>query len=88
MKAKSISHSLFFTLLLLFVLQITLAAQTTVIKGKLLDVEGKPSKYALVGVSLIPGGNGQDFVPCDENGNYTFDSVPDGRFKVIIKGVK
>lgn len=24
----------------------------------------------------------------DENGNYTFDSVPDGRFKVIIKGVK
>ncbi len=79
MKAKSISHSLFFTLLLLFVLQITLAAQTTVIKGKLLDVEGKPSKYALVGVSLIPGGNGQDFVPCDENGNYTIKLTKPGQ---------
>jgi len=45
-------------------------AQTTIVKGKLLDVNNKPSKYTLVGIIEDGGQKGKDFVSCDKDGNY------------------
>lgn len=66
-------------LLCKFICQITLAfllisnlsAQTTKVKGKLLDVNGNPSKDALVGIVETPGANGKNFVSTDNKGNYS-----------------
>jgi thiol-disulfide isomerase/thioredoxin len=44
--------------------------QTTTVKGKLLDVNGKPNKFALVGLANVFNGSAKDFVNCDANGNY------------------
>ncbi len=72
MKRGSIFNSAFKSILLLIVFSISIAAQTTIVKGKLLDVNGKPSKYALVGtISSIQNANGKDFVSCDANENYS-----------------
>lgn len=48
----------------------SLSAQTTNVKGTLLDVNGKPSKFALVGITEISGTNGKFFVGTDKNGKY------------------
>ncbi len=45
-------------------------AQTTIVKGKLLDANNKPSKYALVGIWEEGQPKGKDFVSCDKEGNY------------------
>ncbi len=58
------------TILLVFSVSILLKAQTTVVKGKLLDVNGNPSEYALVGVAYDANENGNFFVKCDAKGNY------------------
>lgn len=58
-------------LLLFFSFSIMSFAQTTIVKGKLLDVNGKPSKYALVGIMPPASTHGKDFVSCDKDGNYT-----------------
>ncbi len=55
---------------LVFLLISNLSAQTTKVKGKLLDVNGNPSKYALVGIVETPGTNGKNFVSTDNKGNY------------------
>ncbi|MEW6508664.1 MAG: thioredoxin-like domain-containing protein [Bacteroidota bacterium] len=47
-----------------------LPAQTTKVKGKLLDVNGRPSEDALVGIIEIPGTKGKNFVSTDKKGNY------------------
>lgn len=48
----------------------SLSAQTINVKGTLLDVNGKPSKFALVGITEISGTNGKFFVGTDKNGKY------------------
>lgn len=70
MKSRSIINSIFQIIFVLFTFHISLSAQTTVVKGKLLDVNGKPSKYALVGITSL-GGTGQNFVSTDDKGNYS-----------------
>ncbi|NMB81840.1 MAG: TlpA family protein disulfide reductase [Ignavibacteria bacterium] len=46
------------------------SAQTTKVNGKLLDVNGKPSKDAFVGIVETPGARGKNFVGTDNKGNY------------------
>ncbi|MEK6552569.1 MAG: TlpA disulfide reductase family protein [Bacteroidota bacterium] len=79
MKSKFIHRSIFSVLFVMFTVNISLFAQTTVVKGKLLDVEGNPSKYALVGIASSPGANGQDFVSCDAKGNYSIKLTKPGQ---------
>lgn len=78
MKAQSNFYSLLVTFLMLCFFQVEFTAQTTVIKGKLLDVEEKPSKFALVGVSVEAGRNGIQFINCDEDGSYTITLTKPG----------
>jgi len=52
--------------------------QTTIVKGKLLDVNGNPSRYALVGIAPTEHENGRSFVSCDSNGMYSIKiTTPD-----------
>lgn len=78
MKSKSICRSIFQIVVVVFAVNISLTAQTIVVKGKLLDVEGKPSKYALVGIASLTAENGQDFVSCDVKGNYSIKLTKPG----------
>ncbi|HVO73334.1 MAG TPA: TlpA disulfide reductase family protein [Ignavibacteriaceae bacterium] len=59
-----------FSAVILLASVVTLNAQTTTVKGKLLDVFGKPSQYAQVGILEEGVEFGKDFVNCDEKGNY------------------
>jgi thiol-disulfide isomerase/thioredoxin len=79
MKTKLICRSIIFSVFILFVINNSLFSQTTVVKGKLLDVEGNASKYALVGIALRAGGRGHDFVGCDKNGNYSIKVTSAGQ---------
>ena len=65
-------------LFVVFFFGISLNAQSTIVKGRLLDVEGRPSKFALVGYSSNVGQTGQNFVPTDEMGNYTIQITEPG----------
>ncbi len=56
-------------ILLLFLVYSSIA-QTTIVKGKLLDANNQPSKFALVGIIEEGTQNGKNFVNCDDNGNY------------------
>lgn len=67
----SVSKIICVLALLVFLFTSGLEAQQTIVKGKLLDANGKPSRHALVGVLSIGSGNAKDFVKCDEKGNYT-----------------
>lgn len=53
-------------------------AQTTIVKGTLLNVNGSPSKFALVGITEILGTNGKFFVSTDEKGNYNIKVTKPG----------
>ena len=66
-------------LFVVFFFGISLNAQSTIVKGRLLDVEGRPSKFALVGYSSNVGQTGQNFVPTDEMGNYTIQITEPGQ---------
>ena len=56
---------------LVLALNTTIFVQTSIIKGKLLDVEGNPSKFGLIGITGDNPEYGHDFVKCDDKGNYT-----------------
>lgn len=79
MKSQSLFKTFCEVIIALMVLQPILVAQTTLVKGKLLDVNGKPSKYALVGTSSYNNGRGQDFVRTDEKGNYSIKLTKSGQ---------
>lgn len=73
MKHKNSIVSAFLLVGMVFFLNFSLYGQTTVVKGKLLDLNGNPSKYAEVGISSSAGMNGKDFVKCDDKGNYSIE---------------
>ena len=79
MKPKLFCRSIIFSALILFTINNVLLSQTTVVKGKLLDVEGNPSKYALVGIAARIGGNALDYVRCDPKGNYSITLTSHGQ---------
>jgi thiol-disulfide isomerase/thioredoxin len=79
MKPKLFCRSIIFSALILFTINNVLLSQTTVVKGKLLDVEGNPSKYALVGIAARIGGNAHDYVRCDPKGNYSITLTSHGQ---------
>lgn len=79
MKTKNIFVPALTVFLLTFLLNIYLFAQTTVVKGKLLDVNGNPSQYGLVGIIDYGASHGQDFVSCDSKGNYTIKLTKPGQ---------
>lgn len=79
MKIKYLFYSFVFAVFLMLVVSVLTKAQTTVIKGKLLDVNSKPSKFGLVGVAETDYANGQFFVKCDENGNYSIKLTKPGQ---------
>jgi len=70
MKSKSVYSLLLFIIVIVFNFNTQIFAQTTVIKGKLLDVDGNPSKDAQAGTVLKESDYGKDFKYCDEKGNY------------------
>lgn len=57
-------------LILAILLSGNFSAQTTKVRGTLVDVNGKPSKDALVGIVEMPGSRGKYFVGTDNKGNY------------------
>ncbi len=61
---------MFLIFLFAILLNISIHAQNTIVKGKLLDEEGKPSNFALVGVAASANDNAKYFAGCDKNGNY------------------
>jgi len=79
MKPKLFCRSIIFSALILFTINNVLLSQTTVVKGKLLDVEGNPSKYALVGIAARIGGNAHDYVRCDPKGIYSITLTSHGQ---------
>ena len=58
-------------------------AQTTVVKGKLLDVTGKPSNDALIGILSPVGTKANDFVSCDKDGNYVIKLTKPGQNNLL-----
>jgi len=58
-------------LMVIFLLTNITYTQTTIVKGKLLDVNGNPSPYALVGIASSAYENGKNFVSCNVNGMYS-----------------
>lgn len=69
---------LFQTVLALVTLNFMLTAQITHVKGKLLDVDGKPNKYGLVAFAPTTSTVGSSFISCDEKGNYSIDITTPG----------
>jgi len=76
--------NLFSCLIAFLLFYSSLSAQTTVVKGRLLDVNGKSSKYALVGILSPIGTNGKDFVSCDKDGNYTIKLTKPGQNTLLF----
>ena len=63
---------------------VSIPAQTTVVDGKLLDVNGNPSKYALVGVASTNYTNAEFFNKCDDKGNYSIKLTQPGQNYVVF----
>ncbi len=78
MNPESVRRFVFQTVLVLVTVNFMLTAQTTHVKGKLLDVDGKPNKYGLVGIAPSTSTVGHDFASCDDNGNYSIDITTPG----------
>ncbi len=72
MKTKVFS-SVFYCIILFFAFVLPHSAQTTVVKGKLLDLNGKPSKMAMIGIIQPYSQNAKEFVNCDAEGNYKLE---------------
>lgn len=70
MKSNSFIYKSFLILCSLITSSILTSAQTTIVKGKLLDVDGKPSRFALVGTIEMLGARIKNFVSTDNEGNY------------------
>ncbi|MFA3784054.1 TlpA family protein disulfide reductase [Melioribacteraceae bacterium 4301-Me] len=75
--------SLFATFFIVFLFNTHIIAQTTIVKGKLLDEEGKPSRYSLVGIAPSEYANAANFVGCDEEGNYKI-SLKNSGFNFVL----
>jgi thiol-disulfide isomerase/thioredoxin len=71
MKAKNIYRSILFMVFVMMTQYISTLAQTTVVTGKLFTVDGIPSTYALVGIVPSQYSRGEEFVGCDDKGNYS-----------------
>jgi len=83
MKKGIIITRIFFVFIFLL-LSIPVLAQSLTVKGKLLDVNGKPSKYGIVGILKEANGEAKNFVKCDENGNYSIKITKLGYIKLLF----
>jgi thiol-disulfide isomerase/thioredoxin len=79
MKIQIIFRSIVYTISFILIPYVLTNAQTTIVKGKLLDVNRKPSKFALVGVASSVHSNEQFYVKCDEKGNYSIKITTPGQ---------
>ena len=61
-------------------------ARTTTVTGKLLDVNGKPSEYAMVGIASSIWDKGDNFVPCRGDGLYSI-SLEKQRIEYLIYSI-
>jgi thiol-disulfide isomerase/thioredoxin len=61
-----------------------LTAQITHVKGKLLDVDGKPNKFALVAFAPSTSTVGHNFISCDAKGNYSIDITTPGVNRLLF----
>ncbi|MCK9211811.1 MAG: TlpA family protein disulfide reductase [Ignavibacteriaceae bacterium] len=84
MNPESVRRFVFQTVLVLVTVNFMLTAQTTHVKGKLLDVDGKPNKYGLVGIAPSTSTVGHDFVSCDDKGNYSIDITTAGVSELLF----
>jgi thiol-disulfide isomerase/thioredoxin len=55
-------------------------AQTTTVKGKLLNSNGEPSTYALVGIAPVGYSRATGYVNCNEDGEYSLSLKQPGLF--------
>ena len=67
-----------FLSILFFCFSLSLYAQTTIINGKLLGADGKPSADAIAGICNGENGSIKDFVKCDSLGNYSITITDSG----------
>jgi hypothetical protein len=73
-----------FLVILFYSFSLTVFAQTATIKGKLLGADGKPSEYAIVGISTEPSGLIKDAVKCDAVGNYSITITKPGSANLVF----
>ena len=66
------------TLLAVFLFTIIGCTQKTAVKGKLLDVNGNPSRYAMVGIAPTFKDGGDNFTICDSDGSYSIKITKTG----------
>jgi thiol-disulfide isomerase/thioredoxin len=66
---RSIFINIFLTVVFLFTL--IGCSRTTTVNGKLLDVNGNSSRYAMVGISPSSREGGDHFITCDNDGSYS-----------------
>jgi len=84
MNPVQVRRFLFQTVLALVTLNFMLTAQITHVKGKLLDVDGKPNKYGLVAFAPTTSTVGSSFISCDEKGNYSIDITTPGVSELLF----
>ena len=53
-------------------------SRTTTIKGKLLDVNGNPSQYGMVGIAPSMRDASDNFITCDNDGSYSIKITKQG----------
>lgn len=53
-------------------------SKKTTVSGRLLDVNGKPSQYAMVGIAPSFRDSGDNFITCDNDGSYSIKITKSG----------
>jgi thiol-disulfide isomerase/thioredoxin len=66
------------TLLAVFLLTFLSCTKKTIVNGKLLDVNGNPSQYAMVGIAPSFRDGGDNFTTCDSDGSYSIKITKTG----------
>lgn len=71
------------TLLAVFLLTFLGCTKKTIVNGKLLDVNGNPSQYAMVGIGYSRWNGGDNFVTCGNDGSYSIKITKPGIIYLI-----